>query len=1202
MHLVRRRPWALVGLLAVAGCDGTGGPVFTPDGGTDALVTPDGGHDAAVVDGGADAGRDGGHDTDPPHVTSTRPRSGETHVALDREVEVRFSERVVLAGGTVTATATDGTSVALAVLVLDDTSDVVRVRPETSWPTTTGVTLTIDAFEDLAGNAMSAPAMLSFTTEDEGPPAVVEASPVEGATDVDVALGTITIRFSEPMSPHLGTAALPGALVTGQRWTSETDLEVTIGALAFGTTYALALEGFEDVEGNALDTVSYLVDGALDFATAGDTTAPTLVDSTPTSHQTDIDVLALPEIVLSFSEPMDRAVRTADLDDGTRTTTLTGNWNESGTELRFAVAGRLALSAEHRLDLTGLRDRSGNSLDPATNLDAGELVFTTTATDASLPVVLFTSPGEGSNDFGTRAPAIEVLFSEAMVTTRTDVTLVGPGITRTLTGTWNGAGTRLTLPVGAPLPGRTALHVDLHGFTDPSGNALDDTHPYLGDGVLDFTTAGPTGETCGDPLTLADATLEGAAHVWELGGPFTAADASPSCGPVGLRDAIVLYEKTTPALGELGGRALRITATMSRVHLFNLAALEVSSSCGGGAAAREVCLGPSRSWVQYLDVPAGAHFVSIGITDSNGTASASPWSGVELRIEEVDSIPEGESCSDPFDAASAIHTSPGPDLDVFLIPHAAGTSLEAASSTAESISCRTTDQGPDVVLQLEKRRPGSILDVAVDPFPSTDWSGTGFEVRTSCEGPSATPIACQSSVASTPRNFQVSADAGPLWLWVVARDPESPLLQTEVRVHEIDPGPGESCASAIPITPNATTPITPIATTDYFHPSCLPAGAVTWYRYTTTHEVTSVRTTGVAPTAMVLASTSAELGCAADATQANLGFRLPVGSDVCVAVPSTAGPSAITVADLDWRGVVGTPTVLPITRPVDGTGAPVTITSEAWLTASPDSLFMAINVTSTTTSALVIAPRTGGEASRVLTTAASLGNGGAMRGGALFSIDERTSGATRLFRLVSPAGTIETPPTGWDPGSTYPAFAMRGLAAFGTDQLAMAGASSSAGATFLTASSASAAAVISRGTSTVTTSVNAVAASPTHVFFTGNVRVGTASARTSVYRLPWSALTSQPVPLVPPELVSVGATGTLAYDATRDILYFRSTRTGDVGVFAILDASSATPTYAGRVLARGRSGDTGLALDEAIPSLFLFETETVAAGAFVEVR
>jgi len=364
-----------------------------------------------------------------------------------------------------------------------------------------------------------------------------------------------------------------------------------------------------------------------------------------------------------------------------------------------------------------------------------------------------------------------------------------------------------------------------------------------------------------------------------------------------------------------------------------------------------------------------------------------------------------------------------------------------------------------------------------------------------------------------------------------------------------------------------------------------------------------VRTLGAAPVAMIAASNSAELECVADAQLANIGRRLPVGTDVCIAVPSGGAITSLVVADHDWRSIAGTTSSLGISPPVDGAGAPISITSESWLTADATSLYMGINVGTASTAGIVIAPRAGGFADVVRTGVATvIGHGGAMFGQALFSIDERTAAGSRLYRLIDSAGTPTPSGTAWDTG-TYPSVAMRGLTRIeGLDELAFAGASTTANA-FFTISATAPGGAVSRGSNPDVTAINAIAANGTYVFFTGTVRID-GTTRTSVYRLPWAGLaTATPRLLVPWSSLSV-STGNagIVYDPATDILYFRSTQSGNEGILAVFDAASDAPLFAGRVAAGGRSVDAGLAFDPAVPALFFFETQSNANGNFVEVR
>jgi hypothetical protein len=304
--------------------------------------------------------------------------------------------------------------------------------------------------------------------------------------------------------------------------------------------------------------------------------------------------------------------------------------------------------------------------------------------------------------------------------------------------------------------------------------------------------------------------------------------------------------------------------------------------------------------------------------------------------------------------------------------------------------------------------------------------------------------------------------------------------------------------------------------------------------------------------------------------------------------------------------VNGTATDLAIARPVDGAGAGISITSESWLALTPTQLYMGINPNGTTTAAIVAAPRVGGAtAERILIDRFTMGNAAVAFGEALFSVEE-TARAARLHRLIDSTGSIAA--TVWDTGTTYATQDIDSLAPIGaTTELAMVSdtpnTSSAARVTVFYRGDASAPSPVTRvGETTALDSVVAIAASAEWIFLMGTGLEGAASSGRTIYRVPWADVAATPVPLAHPELVSISATnGSMVYDPGRDVLYFRQGRS-PAGVHAIFDAASAAPFYAGEVAAIGTSGDHGLALDPAIPALFLFETETATTGAFARIE
>ena len=89
---------------------------------------------------------------------------------------------------------------------------------------------------------------------------------------------------------------------------------------------------------------------------------------------------------------------------------------------------------------------------------------------------------------------------------------------------------------------------------------------------------------------------------------------------------------------------LRITATSHED--FNGVQLEVfrgvcdPDAVGGGAAAREVCLGARRQWVQYLDVPAGTYYVWVGNESGYSCLTSPPFTCSGTAPRTYSSLPQ----------------------------------------------------------------------------------------------------------------------------------------------------------------------------------------------------------------------------------------------------------------------------------------------------------------------------------------------------------------------------------------------------------------------------------------------------------------------------------------------------------------------------------------------------------------------------------
>src|SRR5690606_5134242 len=128
------------------------------------------------------------------------------------------------------------------------------------------------------------------------------------------------------------------------------------GRLAAAAPHRVVMTGLADLAGNALDGVTYLVDGALDFTTGADLFVPFVAFTSPEEGATDAS--ARLDVVVVFSEAMDPSTTTAPLTGDGRTVTLEGTWSSGDTVLTLS-APLLQAGRSYQLDLTGFRDAGG---------------------------------------------------------------------------------------------------------------------------------------------------------------------------------------------------------------------------------------------------------------------------------------------------------------------------------------------------------------------------------------------------------------------------------------------------------------------------------------------------------------------------------------------------------------------------------------------------------------------------------------------------------------------------------------------------------------------------------------------------------------------------------------------------------------------------------------------------------------------------
>lgn len=1176
-------------VVAMTGCGDP--PAVTPDTGP---LPPS---DSGMFDGGPPPDRDA------PRVVDSAPDEGSIDVPATDDVVITFSEP--MAEVATYSVRVDGVDVAGVDAGLDGAT--LTLHADAGWPVASEVEIRIaDDWEDRGGNRLDRPFVLRFWTEDDAAPSVVESTPAEDAVDVSTRLGAIRIRFSEPMDQAAGTLRLeggPGAIdASAPSWSADA-VTYPIEGLANDTTYRVVLEGFRDRQGNALDGVAVIADGAIDFTTRADDEAPQVTVAAPFEGQVDVSPSALGDVVaVRFDEPMDPAVASVPVTVGTTTSAAAVTW-ASDTQAQIDVAGVLRLGTTVSIDLRAMRDAAGNLLAIAPHLVDGRLDFTT-GVDAFVPAVIASTPAEGATGVSNTAREVRLAFSEAMDESISSVQIrVGSGTPTTVVATWTAGGTVLVIDAAAISPG-TAHHIDVRGLRDRTGTPVSSAHPYLGDGVLDFALSPSTGASCDEPLGIEHAVVTAGVYAWDItAAQRTRDNGSASCdldGHAGT-DAVIHYRKTTPATGTEGGRALVVrTANVS-----NRANIEVfegvcSPRDPGAAAARVRCGARHEDWAMILDVPAGDYFVWVS------TADGSPL-GIDVSIEEIEVLPEGQLCASAYDTSSTTYTAPATAADphVWTLPGSTGASSDIADTNApfQALSC-VDEYQDDVVLTHTKAADDTVLDITITP---TTRYVSAEVVFGGCrpDDPGATRAGCYASVpataAFTSRRITARGPAGPFALWMGRYNVSNTFPGATVAIREIPPptAPGSSCATAIPIAGTGTVAIAPTHAGRYDGPTCIdPAADVTWYAFETTTQLTHVRTDVAGSIGLVGAGDGRQIGCSVDAAAAALHHFAPIGSRVCVAVATGTPITQLTIEPIPYDGVGATaPAALAITHPSLSATIFDTIVGEDWLEITPTRFYQNAG----TFGVVEAPPSAGASFLHHDVDSRSMGGSAVAIGEQLFTIINGTS-YPRVFRLADASGTWS--PTVWDRGAatdTYPA-ALQAIASDGVGLFVVPGISASATPREtpvyqLSTTAPGLPTVVGRIAGIY--SIDGLAVDGTWMYVVGRTA---GSSQDGIYRLARADLSAGGPAVTPTRIHSSTATG-LTPSGSRIILdsvtaprylYVRSS-TGALGVIG--DPAGPTPRFLG-IVRQGESGDRGFDVDPATGAVTFFSTLVDPRGAW----
>lgn len=372
-------------------------------------------------------------DTTAPTVTLVNPLNLATGVPTNQKIAATFSEEMnPLTITSASFTLKQGTTSVSG--IVSYIGLVATFTPSANLAANTTYTATITTVaEDLAGNALAADYVWSFTTEstaDTTAPKVTLVNPSNNATGVFLNK-KIAASFSKAMDPltittatftlKRGSTPVTGVVTyIGQVATFTPSVNLTANTLYTATVTT----GAKDLAGNALEA-----DYVWSFTTGvvADTTAPTVILEIPTDLATGVPTNQ--SVSATFSEEMDPATitnTTFTLYNGL--IPVTGVVTYLNRVATFKPSINLLPNTTYTATVTtGAKDLAGNAL-----LASFVWSFTTgDAPDTSPPTVILVNPA----DLATGVPInrkVNATFSKAMdplTITTANFKVTGPGIT-----------------------------------------------------------------------------------------------------------------------------------------------------------------------------------------------------------------------------------------------------------------------------------------------------------------------------------------------------------------------------------------------------------------------------------------------------------------------------------------------------------------------------------------------------------------------------------------------------------------------------------------------------------------------------------------------------------------------------------------------------------------------------------------------------
>jgi len=278
---------------------------------------PDHGEAIPVSAGGTVTGIDliTNRDLTPPTVVGVYPAPGDTGIAVNPTLVLKFSEPVDIYSFDENSCFLEnsGEVVEGEFTILADSTHIMLMKPVEALQYSTLYTLHIDGITDLKDNVLAAEYTSSFTTQapDTIAPYVYDVIPADEAVQVDVTR-PVKLFFSEPMNKS--SAETGFSLMTSDNTLVEGDFDWDLDnkemtyipdfSLLEGTDYLISLSTqVTDLSGNAME-----YDTSFTFSTV-DVAAPQILYLGPADGITGITVET--PVVVKVSEPLDLSTITS---------------------------------------------------------------------------------------------------------------------------------------------------------------------------------------------------------------------------------------------------------------------------------------------------------------------------------------------------------------------------------------------------------------------------------------------------------------------------------------------------------------------------------------------------------------------------------------------------------------------------------------------------------------------------------------------------------------------------------------------------------------------------------------------------------------------------------------------------------------------------------------------------------------------------